>query len=170
MDKRLLIFATFYTTLTVYFFYDIQQDQSASIAYLFIFPAFWFTAGGLLGLVMWLGKIKAENKWNIIGLTLSTPGPTWLFILLWTFWPGNESPASTYEHNENGHRIREITYQYSTSDLSPKRKEYWKSVDSVTDENPFPVTEKYSLDSIIYFDKSGDIENKEIYKDGQLKK
>lgn len=168
MDKRLLIFSILYTGLTVYFFYDIQQDQSASIAYLFIFPAFWVITGGFLGLTMWLGKIKVDNTWNILGLTFSTPGPTWLFIFLWTFWPGKDSPASTYEHNDNGHRIREITYQRSTSDLTPKRKEYWKSIDSISAENPFPATDNYSLDSIIYFDKSGNIENKEIYKDGQL--
>jgi hypothetical protein len=88
MDKRLLIFAILYTTITVYFFNDMIRTQGgASLGYISTFPKFWILAAIVLGLLIWLGKIKIKG-WNILGLIFSTPVPVYLFALIF-FQPKN---------------------------------------------------------------------------------
>ena len=157
MNKKLLIFSILYTIITVFFFIDISRDQSNSLAYVYIFPAFWLIGGIILGLLLRSGKVKVEG-WNTIGFLFSTPLPT--FVLFTLTKAINPSPEYTQERNKNGHRIKEI--KYAGGILKPERKEYWTSLDSITETNPYPLTEEYHLDSIIYYDKSGQVSKKEL--------
>ncbi|WP_210488461.1 hypothetical protein [Rufibacter aurantiacus] len=157
MDRRILIFSILYTIITIFFFINISKDQSNSLTYVYIFPIFWVLGGITLGLLLWLGRVKMKG-WNTVGFLFSTPLPT--FVLITIVKTMNPSPEYTQEHNKNGHRIKEV--KYSGGILKPERKEYWTSVDSVTEKNPYPLSEEYRLDSIIYYDKSGQVSKKEV--------
>lgn len=159
-NKTLIVFAIIYTAITVYFIVDIKRDESASLGYLFLFPAFWLVGGVILGLLFWLTKIKIKTTIDRITLALSTPGPMLAFIFIWSVLPYSQSPASTYEYNSNGHRHRQVKYQYSNGQT--KRVEYYISQDSVTEENPFPENDIWIKDSVwTYYEKDGTIEREE---------
>ncbi|POS00525.1 hypothetical protein Q361_1773 [Flavobacterium croceum DSM 17960] len=161
-NKTLIVFAIIYTAITVYFVIDIKHDESASLGYLFLFPAFWLIGGLLLGLLFWLTKIKAKTTIDKISLAFSTPGPMLAFFFIWSVLPYSQSPASTYEYNSNGHRYRQVKYQYSNGQT--EKIEYYVSQDTVTEENPFPENDIWLKDSTwTYYNKNGTIERKEKY-------
>jgi len=162
-NKVLLIFATVYTLITIYFIYDIKRDESASLGYLFIFPVFWMIAGILLGLLFWLTKIKLRTVSDKIALALSTPVPLFIFVFAWSLLPYSQSPAMTNEFNKDGHRYREVKYQFTNGQT--KRVEFYKSQDIVTDEEPFPKNDIWLKDSIwIFYNKEGKIETTEDHR------
>jgi hypothetical protein len=161
-NKILIIFAIIYTAITIYFVADIKRDQSASLEYLFLFPAFWLIGGLILGLLFWLTKIKIQTTLDRITLAFSTPGPMLAFFFIWSMLPSSQSPTSTFEYNDNGHRHRQVKYQYSNGQT--EKVEYYISQDRVTEENPFPENDIWLKDSIwTFYNKEGTIEREEKY-------
>lgn len=159
-NKTLVIFAILYTAITIYFVVDIKRDESASIGYLFLFPAFWLVGGLILGLLFWLTKIKLTTPLDKVTLAFSTPGPMIVFFFIWSMLPYSQSPASTYEFNSNEHRHRQVKFQYDNGHT--KTIEYYISQDSVTEENPFPENDIWLKDSTwTFYNKDGTIEREE---------
>ena len=165
MNKRLLIFAVINTTIIASFYMAILKDPNVLYAFIFIIPIYLIIEITALVLTLWLGKIKIV-KWNIVGLLFSTPLPIFLILFYYRLTYSNQENHTTYEHNANGHRLREVSYL--NGNFKSDRKEYWTSVDSVTEENPFPFSVLFNLDSIIYYKDSHLIYKKEFYKNGLL--
>ena len=162
-NKILLIYSIAYSAIILYFISEMLRDQSASLGYAFLFPIFWATADLLLGLLFWLTKIKIQTLKDKIAIAFSTPIPLFVFAFIWSLLPGSESPGMTREYNKDGHRYREVQYEYSNG--RNKRIEYYKSQDKVTDENPFPEKEIWLKDSIwTYYRKDGQIEKTEDFR------
>jgi len=160
----LRIFAITYTTITLFFFWNIYSDQSASMGYVFIFPWFWIIGGILLGGLFYRKKVKVKSKSDWVTLIFATPIPTFLFMFIGSSI--SENASSTYEYNKGGHRRRIVTYDYKDGII--KRKEFYKSDDTVTDENPFPGDDTWLKDSVwVYYDKDGQIEKTEDYRSGE---
>lgn len=162
-NKILLIYSIVYSVITLCFISEMQRDQSASLGYVLLFPIFWAIAGLLLGLLFWLTKINIQTFVDKIAIVFSTPIPLLVFVFFWSLIPGSESPRMTREYNKEGHRCREVQYEYSSG--KNKRIEYYIIQDKVTDENPFPVTDIWLKDSIwTYYTKDGQIEKTEDFR------
>jgi len=161
-SKTLIAFCIVYTILTIYFISDIQRDQSASLGYVFIFPVFWIIAGIILGLLFWLKKIRLTTIWDKILLFFSTPLVLLIpFVIVGHF--SSQYITSSSEYNKNGHRYREVYYDYSVGGQR-QRIEYYKSQDAVTDSEPFPKNDIWLKDSIwTYYNKDGTIQKTEDY-------
>jgi hypothetical protein len=168
MNNRLILFGTIYFAISAIFVNNIFEDQSSSLAYVYIFPVFWIVAGIALIILVKFGKVDTKLKWNKVGIFLSTPVPYWLIFITWSMLPMNESPSSTWERNVEGKSRRQVHYSYDN--YQDKRIEYFSSKDSVTEDQPFPKTEEYLLDSILYFDRKGILTKKETYKNGRIKR
>lgn len=163
LDRALLLFAIAYSAITLYFISGMLRDQSASLGYVILFPVFWAIAGLLLGLLFWLKKVKIQTLADKITLGFSTPIPLVVFIFIWTSFSSSENPTMTREYNKNGHRYREVFYEYSPGNR--KRIEYYKSQDNVNDESPFPKSNIWAKDSIwTYYKRDGQIERAEDYR------
>ena len=142
---------------------EMYRDQSASLGYVLIFPIFWVIAGIILGLLFWLKKAKVSSWLDKILVVCSTPIPIFVVFASHSFFSSGLVP-STYEFNKNGHRHREIKYQYSSS-MQTQRVEYYISKDEVTETNPFPATDNWLKDSVwTYYKRDGTIERKEDYR------
>jgi len=160
----LRIFAITYSTITLFFFWNIYSDQSALLGYVFIFPWFWVLGGLLLGGLLYWKKIKVKSKLDWATLIFATPIPTFLFMFIGSSI--SEGPSSTYEYNKDGHRHRIVTYDYK--DGKTKRKEFYKSADFVIEEKPFPTGDNWLKDSVwVYYDKGGKIEKTEDFRSGE---
>lgn len=160
----LRIFAIIYTTMTLVFILNIYSDQSASLGYALIFPWLWTFGAILLGGLLYWNKIKVKSKSDWVTLIFATPLPTLLFMFIG--FSISESPSSTYEYNKGGHRRRIVTYDYKNG--KRKRKEFYKSKETVTDENPFPTSDTWVKDSVwVYYDAGGEIEKTEDYQNGE---
>jgi hypothetical protein len=147
----LLIFAFFYTAITLFFINDLNNNQSASLGYLFIFPIFWIIAGIILIFSIKYNKIKIKGALDILILSFSTPIPLFIFL----FFSHLSSPSShinsTSEYDKNGKRFKEIEYVYSN--LKIERKEIYTSRGY-----------GWNKDSIwVYYDKDGKVLKKENY-------
>jgi hypothetical protein len=157
----LRIFAITYTTITLIFFLNIYSDQSASLGYALMFPWLWTIGAILLGGLLYWQKITIKSKSDWVTLTFATPIPTFLFMFIG--FSMTERPASTYEYGKGGHRHRIVTYEYKNGQT--KRTEFYKSKDTVTEENPFPTSDTWIKDSVwVYYDTDGQIEKTEDYQ------
>ena len=145
MSLRLIGFAVGYNLVNIYFWNEIKEDQSASLGYGFIVLGFWLFSGVLLGLLIWLAKVKL-NGLNLFSLLFCTPIPALVFLAI---QQQGEQVVSTREYNSEDHRRREIKYT--------NRIEYFTSVDLVNEQNPFPATENYQLDSVSFIDDAGEV-------------
>ncbi len=162
-NKALLFFFIVYSLITIYFIYDIQRDQSASLGYVFIFPVFWILAGIALGLLFWIKKIKLKSATDVFLLIFSTPIPLLLIFFIHSSLPSSSLITSSFEYNKKGHRHREVRYDYSSGGQT-QRTEYYVSKDFVTDSEYFPKNDVWLKDSIwTYYNKDGTIEKTEDY-------
>jgi len=161
-NKVLLTFAIVYTIITISFINNIQQDQSASLGYVFIFPVFWIIAGIILGLLFWFKKIRLQTLADRFFLLFSTPLPLLLVFLVFSNLPSSRLITSSYEYNKDGHRHREVKYDYSVGQT--QRIEYYISKDIVTESRPFPENDNWLKDSVwTYYNKNGKIQKTEKY-------
>lgn len=143
------------------FVVDIDGDQSGSLTYIIIFPVFWVIAGIALLILIKVARINILKRWNQLGILLSTPIPYYLLLFIWYKLPMSESPSSTWERDVDGKRLRQIYYSYDNHQY--KRIEYYSSVDTVTNKQPFPRTENYVLDSIKYFNQDGSLKKTKTF-------
>lgn len=161
-SKTLIAFCIVYNIITFYFISNIQQDQSASLGYVVIFPVFWIISGIILGVLFWLKKASLKTFWDKLLLFLSTPFALLIPFLIISNLPSSRLITSSSEYNKNGHRHREIHYDYSVGQA--QRIEYYISKDIVTDSIPFPETDIWLKDSIwTYYNKDGTIQKTENY-------
>jgi hypothetical protein len=161
-SKTLIAFCIVYNIITLYFISDIQRDQSASLGYVFIFPVFWIIAGIILGVLFWIKKARLNTLWDKLLLFFSTPFALLIPFLIISNLPSSRLITSSSEYNKNGHRHREIHYDYSVGQT--QRIEYYISKDVVTDSKPFPESDIWLKDSIwTYYNKDGTIEKTENY-------
>ncbi len=138
----------------------MYRDQSASLGYVLMFPIFWIIAGIILGVLLWLKKIKINSWLDTIIIACSTPIPVFILLAFQNILSGGLI-TSSYEFNKNGHRHREVRYQYSSGGQT-KRLEYYVSKDEVTETNPFPTSDTWLKDSVWTFYRSdGTLERKE---------
>lgn len=121
----LIVFAFFYNAITLFFIFNMYQDESSSLGYLFIFPIFWIIAGILIAVYIRADKIKINNYLERFVLGFSTPIPFFVFLFIWhTFSPSSQI-NSTSEYEKNGLKHQEIEYTYSN--LKKERTEYYIS-------------------------------------------
>ncbi len=147
----LIVFAFFYTAITLFFINDLNSNQSASLGYLFIFPIFWVVAGIILILSIKFNYIKIKGTLDKLILSFSTPLPFFIFIFIWQLFSPSSHINSTSEYDKDGLRIREIEYGYTN--LKIERKEIYTSRGY-----------GWNKDSIwVYYDKDGKIIKKENY-------
>lgn len=157
-------FAIIYTMITLFLFGGIYSEQSASLGYVFMLVGFWIIGIIVLGGLIYWKKIKVKSKWDWLILIFATPIPA--FLLMFIGLPKREIPASSYEYNMGRHRHRVMRYDYKSGKI--KRMEFFKSVDSVTDDKPFPANDTWLKDSIwIYYDNNGQIERTEDYRNSE---
>ena len=163
ISKTLLFYFIAYNLVTIYFISEMYRDQSASLGYVLLFPIFWGIAGVILGILLWRKKIKISSWVDKILIACSTPIPVFILLAFQSTLSGGLI-TSSYEFNKNGHRHREVKYQYSSGGQT-RRLEYYVSKDDVTDTNPFPTSDIWLKDSIwIFFKRDGTVEKKEDYR------
>ena len=154
MNRRIILFNLIFYSVTLFFYYQGKQDQSSSLGYGFFILIFWGVA--LLTLLVLLLKkvIQPISILDKIGIFTATPI---LCILIVAFiLNSQDAVASEWQFNKSNHRYKVLTYNYKGT-VNPKRIEYYKSIDTVSESNPFPKTETWAKDSIwIYFSKNGD--------------
>lgn len=121
----LIVFACFYNAITLFFIYNIYQDESSSLGYLFIFPIFWIIAGISIVIYIRTDKIKISNYLEKIVLGFSTPLPFFIFLIIWHSISPASHINSTWEHERNGLKYKKVEYTYSN--LKPERTEYYVS-------------------------------------------
>lgn len=121
----LIVFAFFYNAITLFFIYNIYQDESNSLGYLFIFPIFWIIAGISIVIYIRTDKIKISNYLEKIVLGFSTPLPFFIFLIIWHSISPASHINSTWEHERNGLKYKKVEYTYSN--LKPERTEYYIS-------------------------------------------
>ena len=149
--------------MTIYFISEMYRDQSASLGYVLIFPFFWVGLGIILGLLFWFKKIKMSSWLDKIFLACSTPIPIFILLAFQSIQSGGLI-TSSYEFNKNGHRHREVRYQYSSGGQT-QRLEYYVSKDEVTETNPFPTSDIWLKDSIwTFYTKRGTLEKTEDHR------
>jgi len=119
----LLAFAFFYNLITSFFVFNINQDESNSLRYLFIFPIFWIVAGISIAIYIRTDKIKITNYLEKIVLGFSTPLPFFIFLIIWHSISPASHINSTSEYERSGLKYKQIEYTYSN--LKPERKEYY---------------------------------------------
>ncbi len=167
MDKRLVIFGfTYLVIMIILLNIMFNNHESVSLGYGIYIGIFLIIAAVALAILVLVGKINLKSAWNKIGLFFSTPIPYWILFKLWIALPMNETPSSTWGQNVNGKRIKEVHYTYFNHEN--KRIEYSTSVDTVTNEQPFPASEIYLLDSILYYNRNGELIKTEIYKNEEM--
>jgi len=166
VNKTLIIFCVTYNLITLNYVWNVQHDPSDSLGYIYIFPIFWLMAGIALIVLFRLKKAALQTRWDKWLLFFSTPLPLLMSFFIVAYWPANRLLTSTYEYNKDGHRHREIRYDYSIGHR--QRVEYYISRDTVTDSTPFPPTEAWLKDSEwLYYKKDGSVEKKEDYRKRQ---
>ena len=138
-NVKLLTVSLINTFSTVCIWQLIQNDQSASLGYFFMLIILWIAFLIITGIIVSREKIKYKY-WNLLIFIFCTPIPFLVFFAS----TSEENAIGSEEYNKNSHRIKKVEYA--------NRKEYFTSVDLVTKENPFPMTENYHLDSIVYSD------------------
>ncbi len=121
----LLAFAFFYNLITSFFVHNINQDESNSLGYLFIFPIFWIVAGISIVIYIRTDKIKITNYLEKIVLGFSTPLPFFIFLIIWQSISPASHINSTSEYERSGLKYKQIEYTYSN--LKPERTEYYIS-------------------------------------------
>jgi hypothetical protein len=121
----LLAFAFFYNLIISFFVHTINQDESNSLGYLFIFPIFWIVAGISIAIYIRTDKIKITNNLEKIVLVFSTPLPFFIFLIIWHSISPASHINSTSEYERSGLKYKQIEYTYSN--LKPERKEYYIS-------------------------------------------
>lgn len=140
-NQKLLAVSAINTVITACLWQTMKSDQSASLGYFIMLIILWVMSAIAAGILISTNKIKLKN-WNLLVFLFCTPIP-FLFFLKAT---SKENEIGTTENNKNNHRIKEVQYK--------NRKEYFTSVELTTDKTPFPLTESYRLDSIVYNDGS----------------
>lgn len=149
--------------MTIAFISNIYRDQSSSLGYVFIFPVFWIIAGIILIVLFRRKKIRLNFWLDKLVLVCSTPVTIFL-IVAFHFITSDGLITSSYEYNKNGHRHKEVKYEYSSGGPT-QRVEYYISKDPVTDTTPFPTNDVWLQDSVwTYYDKDGTIEKSEDYR------
>ena len=138
-NLKLLIISTICTLGTILIWSGIDNDQSSSMGYLFMLIFLWIIVIIISGLIIWVDKVKVKS-WNLLALIFCTPIPYIIFFSIIS----EEPVIGSREFNKNNHRVKEVEYR--------DRKEYLTSLDVVTEEDPFPKSENYRLDSIVYSD------------------
>src|SRR4051812_33062332 len=113
ISKTLVFYFIVYNFVTLYFISEMYRDQSASLGYVLMFPIFWIIAGIILIVLFRFKKIKITSWLDRILVTCSTSVPVFIFLALQSILSGGLITSSN-EFNKNGHRHREITYQYSS--------------------------------------------------------
>lgn len=163
-NKRLIFFAVVYTLITLGLYGNMKEDQSMTIAYVLLyFPAFWIIGGLLLGFLLKFKKVRIKTPIDFGAFIMSTPLPVIAFLVIRSFSTAAQSPAYTNEFNRDGHRHREVVYQYSNG--QKERVEYYRSSDSVSESNPFPAEDVWLKDSVwTYYNKDASIRKQESYK------
>ena len=137
-----------------------KRDQSSSLGYLYIFPAFWLLGGIILVILFWFKKIRLQNFVDIILLFFSTPFPIWIVFFIFMVSQSSNLITSSYEYNKGGHRKREVKYQYQSRET--QRIEFYTSKDTVTESNPFPQNDLWLKDSTwTYYKEDGTIDKVE---------
>lgn len=163
ISKTLLIYFIAYNFITIYFISEIYRDQSSSLGYALMFPIFWLIAGIVLGILFWRKKIIIGSWLDKILVFCSTPILV-LTVIASKFLLSDNLITSSYEFNKNGHRHREIKYQYSSGGQT-QRIEYYISKDEVSETNPFPSSDIWLKDSIwIFYNRDGSVDKKEDYR------
>ncbi|WP_235941955.1 hypothetical protein [Pontibacter fetidus] len=163
-NKRIIFFAVVYILITLGLYGNMKEDQSMTIAYVLLyFPAFWIMGGLLLGFLLKFKKISIKTPIDFAAFILSTPLPVIAFLVIRSFSPAAQSPSYTREYNRDGHRHREVMYQYT--DGQKERIEYYKSRDSVSESNPFPAEDVWLKDSVwTYYNTDASIKKQVNYK------
>lgn len=147
----LIIFAFFYTAITLFFIDDLNSNQSGSLRYVFVFPFFWIVAGIILLLSISINKIKIKGSLDVLLLSFSTPIAFIVFLFISYLFSPSSQISSTYEYDKGGLRFREVEYVYSN--LKIERKEIYTSRGY-----------GWNKDSIwVYYDKDGKVLKKENY-------
>jgi len=161
-SRTLIIFFILYNIITLAFISNIQQDQSASLGYVFIFPVFWIIAGIVLSLLFRSKRATLKTFWDKFLLFFSTPIPLLLVLFIFYQFTSAGLTTSSSEYNKNGHRYREIHYDYSIG--QPQRIEFYVSQDTVTESQPFPQSDIWLKDSVwTYYNRDGTIKKTENY-------
>ena len=148
---KLLSISVINTLFTIFIWYLVKNDESASLGYMFMLFIGWIIFGLTTGIIFYKEKLNFKS-WNLLLFIFCTPIPFLVFFKL----TSKEQVIGTYEYNKNEHRIREITYE--------NRKEYSTSIDKTTEEYPVPKIENYHLDSIIHYDKDKNTIKTEYFK------
>jgi len=161
INKTLLIYFIAYNFVTIYFISEIYRDQSASLGYALMFPVFWIIAG--IVILLWRKKIIISSWLDKILVFCSTPIPVFA-VIVFKFLLSDNLITSSYEFNKNGHRHREIKYQYSSGGQT-QRIEYYISKNEVSETNPFPSSDIWLKDIIwTFYKRDGAIDKKEDYR------
>ena len=159
-SRALIVFFLLYNGITLYFISDINRDQSASLGYVFIFLVFWIIGAIVLGLLFLFKKATLKTLWDKLLLFFSTPIPLLLAFFIFSRLTSAGLITSSSEYNKNGHRYREVHYDYSIG--QPQRIEFYVSQDTVTEIEPFPTSDVWLKDSIwTYYNKDGTIKKTE---------
>lgn len=82
-SKVLLGSAAAYTLLTLHLAFGLDVHESASIAYMFIFPVFWVCAGIALWLLFRIAKIELRTVVDHLAMAFSTPVPFLISLYIW---------------------------------------------------------------------------------------
>ena len=81
-NATLLWYALIYNAITIYFIFDMMDDQSSSIIYIAILPTFWITAAIILRYILKKKNIKIESRDDKIAFAFSTPAPFFVLVFI----------------------------------------------------------------------------------------
>jgi len=163
MNGKIIVFNFIFYLITLLFYYQGKQDPSSSLGYGFFIFGFWGVS--IVTLIILLAKkvIQPKTILDKIGVVTATPVLCLLAVgLITTF---NETPVSEWQFNKDHYRYKVNTFNYRETGKR-KRIEYYKSVDTINTQNPFPEADRWQKDSTwVYFSKSGDTTKTVKYRD-----
>lgn len=163
-----IIFTVIFYIVTFVIIKNMLHNESASLGYvLIVFPIFWgVSLIILISLLIAFRKIKKQSVDKFL-ISLCTPIPTLLVGFLLSINPFRENTGMTYEYNKDHHRYKEVRIEYKNQ--KPKRLEFYRSFDTISDSVIFPATDTWLRDSVwIYYDRNGDVIKTERYKNDKL--
>lgn len=168
MSLPLLLFNIVFYGIVLYLYGQAKQNPSTSLGISFAF-IFLFILFPIVQLILWKTKvIKLRTIADKIGWVTATPVLPIIAFLIAAEVSQGEAKSSTSEYNVNNHRYQEAVYNFSNI-AKPRKIEFYKSVDTVSDASPFPLTDGWVKDSVwIYFSEKGDTVRKERYRNDTL--
>ena len=161
MNKRLILSNFLYYSILLLFYQQARADASSSLGVGILAMIFIFAAAVTVCILFITKTLYIKNNWDRLGTFMLTPVPVFAVAMtLGSLAETRSGAGSSWHFTVGKFRYKAEYYHYPTG--SQKRIEYYRNMDTVSENAPFPDSGEWEEDSIwLYFSEKGDTLKKE---------